>query len=438
MNKASRNWTGFSLFSGPKLWMAFVALSVLAMVVCWLFSFSTSFVFAREGRPAGGCDFTMRYNEIRCVLDRIDPFAITRGDVTHPVYVRFNRWEPGKMNLTGYTPWTYAFLLPFAVLPKALAAAAYTLLELGCILFLFRFSYCHAKRTGLPEKNAIAVSASLCLLVYPITSAFGTGNFGIPFAATIALMAVFLNNGNGACAGLCWAFLMCKPQIGILFAVPILLHRKWKTLEVAAVVCLSATFAVAAWLRESPVALLLEVVRDGDVGYYATDFLPRILFRSATSCIPKTVILLFHGILGLLLCLFCSWRTRASALWTVRLAPATMFASVWTYSWPHDKCIYAIIVAIAMTIWFRTDLNRWRRRYSLALAILCGSSFLLAFVKGGALHPLFSNPFFQKSNSIPIPFELTYAFCSVAKTVLASILFLFWKDPPDTETPDKG
>lgn len=410
-----------------------VAVAIALMIVCWLFSFASSFFFASGGRPAGGCDFTMRYNEIRCVLDRIDPFAITRGDVAHPVYVRFNRWAPGRMNLTGYTPWAYVFLLPFALLPKALAAAAYTLLELGCVLFLFRFAYRHAKRTGLSEDGAVAVSASLCLLVYPITSAFGAGNFGIPFAATIALMADYLDNGNEVCAGLCWAFLMCKPQIGVLFAVPILLHRKWKTLGVAAGVCLAATLAVAAWLWESPVDLLLEVVRDGDVGTYATDLLPLALFRAVVRHLPKGVILLLHAAIGFVLCLFCGWRVRNVRSWAIRLAPPTFFCTVWTYGWAHDKCVYALVVAVAMTLFLQPGASKSLHLVPLVLSILCGASILGAFLPAGSVHPMFVLATRKVLDWAPTPGhlrqvgiqEILLCLCAAVKTILAVIFFAY-------------
>lgn len=410
-----------------------VAVAIALMIVCWLFSFASSFFFASGGRPAGGCDFTMRYNEIRCVLDRIDPFAITRGDIAHPVYVRFNRWAPGRMNLTGYTPWAYVFLLPFALLPKALAAAVYTLLELGCVLFLFRFAYHQAKRTGLSEEGAVAVSASLCLLVYPITSAFGAGNFGIPFAATIAFMADCLDNGNEACAGLCWAFLMCKPQIGVLFAVPVLLHRKWNTLGVAAGVCLAATFAVAAWLGVSPVKLLLEVVRDGDVGTYATDLLPLALFRAIVPHVPKDVVLLLHAVIGFFLCLFCCWRVRNVRDWAVRLAPPAFFCTIWAYGWSHDKCVYALVVAVAMALCLQANTTRSHHLVPLALSILCGASILGALLPAGSVHPMFIlatrrlfgwTPVPGNLRSVGIP-EIFLCLCSAVKTFLAVVLFGF-------------
>ena len=414
----------------PRWLHPLVAVAIALMAMCWLFSFSSSFFFASGGRPAGGCDFTMRYNEIRCVLDRIDPFAITRGDIAHPVYVRFNRWAPGRMNLTGYTPWAYVFLLPFALLPKALAAAAYTLLELGCVLFLFRFAYRHAKRTGLSEEGAVAVSASLCLLVYPITSAFGAGNFGIPFAATIALMADCLDSGNEACAGLCWAFLMCKPQIGVLFTVPIFLHRKWKTLGVAAGVCLAATLVVAAWLGVSPVKLLLEVVRDGDVGTYATDLLPLALFRAIVPHVSKGVVLLLHAVIGFFLCLFCCWRVRTIRDWAIRLAPPAFFCTVWTYGWPHDKCVYALVVAVAMTYCFEANSTKSLRIVTLALSILCGASIIGAFLPAGSIHPMFIlttrklfawGPDSGHFRQVGI-LEILLSLCSIAKTILAVIL----------------
>lgn len=410
-----------------------VAVAIALMIVCWLFSFASSFFFASGGRPAGGCDFTMRYNEIRCVLDRIDPFAITRGDVAHPVYVRFNRWAPGRMNLTGYTPWAYVFLLPFALLPKALAAAAYTLLELGCVLFLFRFAYRHAKRAGLPEERAVAVSASLCLLVYPITSAFGAGNFGIPFAATIALMADCLDSGNEVCAGLCWALLMCKPQIGVLFAVPIFLHQKWKTLGVAAGVCLATTFAVAAWLGVSPVQLLLEVVRDGDVGTYATDLLPLALFRAIVPHVSKGVVLLLHAVIGFFLCLFCCWRIRNIRDWAVLLAPPAFFCTIWAYGWPHDKCVYALVVIVAMALCLQANTTRCHRFVTLALSILCGVSIFGALLPAGSVHPMFvlaTRKFFGWApepghlRQIGTP-EILLCLCSAIKTFLAVVLFGF-------------
>ena len=410
--------------------LVFAAASL--MMVCWLYSFASSFVFASDGKPSGGCDFTLRYDEVRCVLDGIDPFAVTRGEAPPSPYVPFNAWSMGKMPLTGYTPWTYVLMLPFGLLPKWLAAAAYTLLELACVVFMFREAFRHALRYGLDEKKASMVACSLFVLLYPFTSAFGVGNFGIPFAAAIMIFAKSLEKGNWAIAGACWAFLMCKPQIGLLFAIPVLWHRQWKTLVAAVVLCVAGTIPVSLWLDVSPVELLVEVARDGDVGVYATDFLPLVLFRHIISVVPKGTVLALHAAVGVVACVYCTWKVRKSSDWWIRIAPASFFATVWTYGWPHDKSIYALCVIVAVVLYMQMERERPGRSQwiPLAFALLCGTYVFGAFLPGGSAHPLFGLIRRQVGfSTVPTPLrtvgwrEAILCASSLAKTILAVALF---------------
>ena len=56
-------------------------------------------------------------------------------------------------------------------------------------------------------------------------------------AAMLLLMVTALQHGYDTIAGICWALIMTKPQMGLLFSIPLLWYKKYKTVFVAIFVC---------------------------------------------------------------------------------------------------------------------------------------------------------------------------------------------------------
>ena len=71
-------------------------------------------------------------------------------------------------------------------------------------------------------------------------------------------MGYFLNKGNDVIAGFCWAIAMIKPQLGLIFAIPLLMRRKWKTCFVAGIICLSLSIPPALMCNTSPLTMILQ------------------------------------------------------------------------------------------------------------------------------------------------------------------------------------
>ena len=88
-----------------------------------------------------GGDFSMRYHEVECIRQSVDPFAVWNGDIVFPPYYGHNH-EPGpgqnKMVLA-YPPWEYTLLAPFSCFPLTTASRLFSLLEIASILFLAGF-----------------------------------------------------------------------------------------------------------------------------------------------------------------------------------------------------------------------------------------------------------------------------------------------------------
>lgn len=207
--------------------------------------------------PAGHCDFSLRMNELAYVRQRVNPYDVWHGDVSLPPY--YPNTLVGELpagctkQVNAYAPWEYVVMLPFSFFPEGWDWTAYCILMGLALALLLCLPGC-AARTAPFLQSVLPLLA----VAYPVWSNTAVGNFATVSLAASVAMAWTLNRGRDGLAGLCWAIVMLKPQIGLAFAIPLLLRRKWRTLFVAGGVCLLLTVVAAAFCRASPVAMLLQ------------------------------------------------------------------------------------------------------------------------------------------------------------------------------------
>lgn len=349
------------------LCLAFLALSILiALAFC--------FVFSKDGRPGGGGDFNIRYSEVRCLFDGMDPFKVYTGEIASDKYGPYNKWTREKpfLPVNGYVPWEYTYMMPFAALPKIPASVLWICLNAAALVFLLKrgkyLASCHANSVLKKE----FLSSCILVLSAPIACLFNWGNFGLLFAVVILWMADALNRKQDILAGILWALLMAKPQIGLLLAIPIALRFRWKTALTAVVVSVAASIPPAMLCHSNPVQMTVDILTCSQRGQFCMDLLPASWASVFASGTPQHLFMLG----GALLCLACCLLLRRSSDWSLLLLPPVFVSTVWTYGWPHDHCIYALPVFVIGVVACE-ERNRTTRNWLLVAMALCGASILL-------------------------------------------------------------
>ncbi len=295
--------------------------------------------------PTGRCDFSLRMNELACVRQRVNPYAVWHGDVSlPPYYPNTHVGEPPAgctKPVKAYAPWEYVAMLPFSLLSEDVAWAVYCVLmglSLAALLYLPR-------RDGEAD-SFLKTAIPLLAVAYPIWSNAGVGNFAVIVLAAAVAMACALNRRRDVLARLCWAVVMLKPQIGLAFAIPLLLRRKWRTLFVA----LFLSVVAAAICRASLVDMLLQGPAANTSFFLGCGTWPRFLCGAT----PGTGDILAGLTVGAVVCTAMTWRLRKVDDWLVFLMPAAITSCCWTYTQAYSHVMgwfvaFALVSALLRT-----------------------------------------------------------------------------------------
>lgn len=353
-------------------------LSRLSLVL--LGSLAIAFALTSVFPPGGHGDFTLRMNELACVRQRVNPYAVWNCDVSlKPFYPNTWKGEPPEgctEVVNAYAPWEYVYMYPLSVLPESCAWFSYCVMMFVACSFLVWF--------GLRTGSSLSVDGSVRFLVmsvpalaisYLLWSNWSVGNF-MPFVlAATALMIVCLNRGRDVWAGVFWALAMVKPQIAILLSVPMVFWGKWRTCFVAAGVCLILTF-VMSWVLKTPVVdLLVQGPAANTSFFFGCGTWPMFLCGHFGSVNVDIVIAAF---LGGVVCFAMTWIVREEKDWTVRLFPAALCSCCWTYTqaYSHAMAYFFVLVLIMKLATRPTSRLLW---CLLALALLIVPRLYLAW-----------------------------------------------------------
>ena len=312
-----------------------------------------------------GVDLHMRLNEAECVMSGVDPYLVWSGRIPTDRYVPWEWRHLANRNvhdrlIHSYPPWSYAYVMPLAALPRRIAVACYAVLQvlvvLGICAYAWRIGYVTAGRSimaGLAFlAAALSLSASVCACLLVM-------NYGILIAGSVLLAIVCHRRGHDCIAGLFWGFSMVKPQIGLVFTIPLLFQRKWKTLAVEGGVLLAATLVSSAFCCRSPIAMVLAVL-DYSAGQFCRTglFGHRLLALSSQSC-WAAALSVCNAVAVIGLCSLCSFflrRERDSLIWSM---PALFLSTLFLASRSHDFAVWMIggislaysAVVLKMRIW---------------------------------------------------------------------------------------
>lgn len=344
--------------------------AAIGVVLFALLSFALFGWHVRTGiRHAPGYDFRLRYHEAECLRQGIDPYDVVAK--IHPTGEFALFCDPaidhGAKALHVYTPWEYAFFLPFTLLPIRTAGILYVVLSAAALAAIAAWAF----RTGRgirgdPFDGLFAAGAAI-LLGESMCEVFTVANYGALNALFILLLAMALEARRDVLAGFCWAFLMFKPQIGLLFAVPLFLSRRFLAMGTAVALCLAASLPASLACGKTPPEMVFEVPRA--CAFVAEDngtmLIPSQAFAALRDRIDPSLLGLASMAIGGTICLVLVWRLRKEESWFVRLAPVAVCAILWSYCKPHDRVILwlpQLLVAVAAL--------RSRRPRAFALCIL--------------------------------------------------------------------
>lgn len=330
--------------------------------------------------PFDAGDWLLRWREMRVLKAGIDPFDIFTRRVQHPPYVSLLDARPGDPAVHNYAPWAYGFCFPAAFLADERAAAtaaavgnAFALALLAGLIFAVA-----RERTGRSGQAAAIMAAALLLDVFPLFRAFTVGNFSILAAAAAFALALLLERKHDCAAGAMLALLMLKVQIGLVFLVPLVIGRRWRTLAVGGALCFAAACVPAWCVGKSPLTLAWQLLFSGDPSFLSP--YTGGLFSLFARQLPAPALLAADAVVSLGVLGFVSWRLRERGDWLLKLAPAAAVVPLWNYSQTIDLCLLLLPLVYFLIRLTRTETRR-ERRWS-ALAVL--------FFSAGLAHALWN------------------------------------------------
>ena len=301
----------------------------------------------RGFRLAPGGDFSMRYNEVECIGKGIDPWDVISGRCSTEEYTAAYPVPSSPPPRSGakpvhvYTPWEYTFLLPFTILPRASAGTLFLALSVAALAAVGIWAFRAGKNLAGDWRDGLFCAAAALFSSNAAAYLFECNNYGGLHAFFLLLLALALQSRRDVLAGVCWAFLMIKPQTGLLFAIPLLLRRRFLAVGVAVAVCLAASIPPSLLCGKSPFELILDISRGGmpNMVSNGTMLVPAQVFAAfAGHCNPFFLELASMAI-GAAICFVLVWRLRRDDSWFAVLAPVAVCSILWAYSVVYDRVL---------------------------------------------------------------------------------------------------
>lgn len=366
----------------------------VAMVVVNILAFALALAGATDklrSLPKYGTDLNFRMNEVSCLLSGINPHDVWIGEnKTTPFapYVDVEAVAGGKRPLHVYTPWAYAFLLPINLLGAHVGTTLYLIAIAASMFFLAWVGFRIGTSARGDKRDGMLVSA-FCLMT---SAAFFADLFVMNMGTIITFFVVFMMlevaRGRDFLAGICLAGAMMKPNMGMLFVVPLLIKRRFVVIAVAAVICLLATFLPSGLCGASLFNLIAQAPQSSVFAFRGCDICPWFLLRAASSMgVSPSVSILVAVVIGASACFAICWKMRRSDDWFLLFLPPATLSMAWTYtSYCNRVMTFFIFSALALML-VRGVGGRWLRFCAIPMLILLARPFeaahtLLIFFSG--------------------------------------------------------
>lgn len=313
-----------------------LATCFIAVTFALLCAFSIASLFTSA---ATRCDFRYRMAEVDCVFNKgVDPFMVWNEEVVVVPYCSNNPLcrtvpEGCTQAISVYPPWEYTFMMPLTMAGADVAWWLFSAFSLFAVFLVF-----------MACRWTSAAVVSLLAIVYPLWSNLMVGNHVAIALAAAVLMGCSLDRRRDIVAGVCWAVVMMKPQIGLVFAIPLLMRGRFMVALVAAVTCLLLSVPSVISCNASLIDMLCEPSKATAFAFQGCGTWPKFLCgrfgNEADIGIGLAV--------GAVLCAWMTWLLRRERDWLVFLMPAAICASCWTYTQAYSHAmgwfvVYAIV-----------------------------------------------------------------------------------------------
>ena len=330
-----------------------------------------------------GCDLRFRRNEILCAHAGVNPFHIWNRETTFKDFVSHPRPDYADPQLTSaekvvhaYPPWHTAMFWFYGWMSDRLCTTLMGFVFGLCFAFVV-YEGVRLVRSRFAEHAGPVLLFSLMLISGYATQCFISMNYGILILAALLLMNRAVEKGHDVAAGLCWAVMMIKPQIGILFAWPLFWHRRSLAIATAVAVCLGATVVTSCVLHEPVVDLILQVAQLG--APYGTgglrDWFKPVFADSATY----VLMVAFFVLTGVV-----TRTMRGKNDFILSCVPVCLFVPLWTYSGWNDRVIFLPAFIVMAGLMFST---RKFSRWAVVACLYCAGS---VFLRGWSIADYFN------------------------------------------------
>lgn len=302
-------------------------------------------------------DFKARHAEILCAHQGVNSFHVWSRDVELPGFRPHGRPDKpnvekreGVLTVHAYPPWHVAYFYFLGWMPFKISLALMLVLFGLCIAYIIKNSFSiAARRSALPS---LVAGLSLILITKDAIHCFVWMNYSVMLLALFVLMLRLLERGRQIPAGICWAMMMLKPQIAVMFFWPLVFERRYKTIVTAVSICVAGTFLMSLIYNESMFALIAQIPQIG-APYGSGEIVDKLapIFGRYASVGWMVVCFLICGVLCFLL--------RGSDQFLVRCAPVAVLIPIWTYSIKYDHVFLWIWYMVVFQFVFAHGKRCW-------------------------------------------------------------------------------
>ena len=308
---------------------------------------------------AFGFDLQLRHAESCCAHQGVNSFRVWSCETTLPGFAPLWRpgfevppRQPGDAIVSYYPPWHTAMFWFYGWLSKTGCLVLMSVVFFLCLAFdAFE---CARLLKARSEYDGLAVGFAFASIAFAAFDCLGVLNYGVLVLTMFFLMNRALEKGHDVLAGLCWAVMMIKPQIGLLFCWPLFWHRRYLAIAVATAVCVAAMMVTAGVVHESPVDLLRQIQEIGKP--YGMGGVARIVGEPFFGeHAPAVVMAAFFVLTGV-----ATWFFRKNRDFLVSCVPVALVIPVWTYNKTHDGVmLLPVLILVAGRMFASRRLDRW-------------------------------------------------------------------------------
>lgn len=339
----------------------FERLRIVLLTACFLLVVYESFTFHRHWNIYPW-DMTYRYNEILCAHSGVDPFDIFERKITSEEFCGVRRpdmpVEPlnGRKEVHTYPTTHMAMFWWYGYFSLTTCTIIMNIVNLCALVWVLLWGSKHYRR---PDRNYLIqdILFILCMLLYFVSEICETVNYGLLILGAILLLHTALQTKHDILAGVVYAFILIKPQIGVVLFFPLFFGKWYKTIAVAGIICVVETLFVAWKLDKSPIELILQLPRIG-APYYKGVFC-----NAAIMLIGPIGQYLVMSCFLLIAAVGCFLVRNAKDIW-VRFLPALVIIPFWTYSTTPDW-----LVLLPCFIYIINNKQKYPRGYVICLIL---------------------------------------------------------------------